>query len=119
MTETHGVVFLFDAGNTLLDNDRSQADLGNCYGPRAHKRYWEIIEKLKNELGYADYLGALELYRTPSGLGNSARYPFTLIRQPSKRHWPKHVSETVLSDFFLAHWMPIRRHQGGWYFLFA
>jgi len=43
MTETHGVVFLFDAGNTLLDNDRIQADLGehleNCYCPRARNRY--------------------------------------------------------------------------------
>jgi hypothetical protein len=63
----HDTVFLFDADNTLLDNDRVQADLhvhiGIEHGIAARDRYWEIFEKLRDELGYADYLGALERYR--------------------------------------------------------
>jgi hypothetical protein len=67
MTEAHGVVFLFDVDNTLLDNDRVRADLSEhlekTYGVSAHDRYWEILETLTKQLGYTDYLGALELYR--------------------------------------------------------
>src|SRR3954470_16688267 len=62
----HNTVFLFDVDNTLLDNDRVQADLhvhiGIEHGIAARNRYWEIFEKLRDELGYADYLGALERY---------------------------------------------------------
>lgn len=61
------IVFLFDVDNTLLDNDRIQDDLrghlAECYGERTRDRYWEIFEELRGELGYADYLGALERYR--------------------------------------------------------
>jgi len=61
------LVFLFDVDNTLLDNDRTQNDLfehiGRNFGPDARKRYLEIFEELRTELGYADYLGALERYR--------------------------------------------------------
>ncbi|HEY3383964.1 MAG TPA: HAD family hydrolase [Vicinamibacterales bacterium] len=61
------VAFLFDVDNTLLDNDRVQADLSthmtHCYGAAARDRYWAIFEDLRRELGYADYLGALERYR--------------------------------------------------------
>jgi FMN phosphatase YigB (HAD superfamily) len=61
------VTFLFDVDNTLLNNDRVQADLGNHigeeYGSRARKRYLAIFEELRSEIGYADYLGALERYR--------------------------------------------------------
>jgi hypothetical protein len=68
MTEVHSIVFLFDVDNTLFDNDRVQSDLSEhletCYGASARNRYWEIFEKLTSRLGYADYLGALELYRT-------------------------------------------------------
>jgi hypothetical protein len=68
MTEAQGIVFLFDVDNTLLDNDRIQADLSEhletWYSASARNRYWEIFEKLTSELGYADYLGALERYRT-------------------------------------------------------
>jgi FMN phosphatase YigB (HAD superfamily) len=68
MTQAHGIVFLFDVDNTLLDNDRVCADLNehlkNCYGTSARNRYWEIFEQLTSQLGYSDYLGALELYRT-------------------------------------------------------
>ena len=61
------IVFLFDVDNTLLDNDRIQDDLSvhlaTCYSEAVRKRYWSIFEELRGELGYADYLGALERYR--------------------------------------------------------
>jgi len=61
------IVFLFDIDNTLLDNDRIQDDLSAyiaaAHGDAARDRYWAIFEELRNELGYADYLGALERYR--------------------------------------------------------
>jgi len=61
------LVFLFDVDNTLLDNDRMQNDLfghiGREFGNQARERYLEIFEELRRELGYADYLGALERYR--------------------------------------------------------
>ena len=67
MTGTVDTVFLFDVDNTLLDNDRVQADLGvhlaKDDGQPTCKRFWELFEKLRSELGYSDYLGALELYR--------------------------------------------------------
>jgi hypothetical protein len=60
----HDIVFLFDVDNTLLNNDRVQADLdvhiGIEHGAVVRKRYWEIFEELRDQLGYADYLGALE-----------------------------------------------------------
>jgi hypothetical protein len=62
-----GLVFLLDVDNTLLDNDRVTADMKRFLereiGPQRNKRYWEIFEDLRNELGYADYLGALQRYR--------------------------------------------------------
>ena len=64
---THPVVFLFDVDNTLLDNDRVSADLRNHLerevGHERQQRYWAIFEELRAELGYADYLGALQRYR--------------------------------------------------------
>jgi hypothetical protein len=63
----HDIVFLFDVDNTLLNNDRVHADLevhiGIEHGTAARNRYREILEALRDELGYADYLGALERYR--------------------------------------------------------
>lgn len=60
-------VFLFDVDNTLLDNDRVAEDLKryltNQVGEASEQRYWEIFEQLRTELGYADYLGALQRYR--------------------------------------------------------
>ena len=71
MNETHnsppGVVFLFDVDNTLLDNDRVAADLqrhlASEVGKEGAQEYWRIFEELRTELGYADYLGALQRYR--------------------------------------------------------
>lgn len=61
-------VFFFDVDNTLVDNDRIAADLQrhlqNKVGDASAHRYWEIFEDLRKELGYADYLGALQRYRT-------------------------------------------------------
>jgi len=66
-TAEHEVVFLFDVDNTLFDNDRMSGDLfghiGRAFGATARQRYLEIYEELRTELGYADYLGALERYR--------------------------------------------------------
>lgn len=59
--------FFFDVDNTLLDNDRVSQDLKryltNKVGAASAQRYWEIFEQLRTELGYADYLGALQRYR--------------------------------------------------------
>jgi len=60
------VVFLFDIDNTLLDNDRVTRDLRkylDTFGEDSCKRYFEIFETLRKELGYADYLGTLQRYR--------------------------------------------------------
>jgi len=82
------VVFLFDVDNTLLDNDRVIADLGKYLkrevGPRRARCYWAMFERLRTRLGYADYLGALQRYRSdyPHDLGLLAvsrfliNYPF-------------------------------------------
>jgi len=60
-------VFLFDVDNTLLNNDAVTADIRNYLerevGAQRNKRYWEIFERLRSSLGYADYLGALQRYR--------------------------------------------------------
>jgi len=60
-------VFLLDVDNTLLDNDRVAADLKRhltrAFGAERQERYWAIFETLRAELGYADYLGALQRYR--------------------------------------------------------
>jgi FMN phosphatase YigB (HAD superfamily) len=61
------VVYLVDVDNTLLDNDAVIDDLRtylrNAFGDECERRYWEIFEALRRELGYADYLGALQRYR--------------------------------------------------------
>ncbi len=60
-------VFLIDVDNTLLDNDCITQDLRNHllseFGSLSARRYWSIFEALRSELGYADYLGALQRYR--------------------------------------------------------
>jgi FMN phosphatase YigB (HAD superfamily) len=60
-------VFLVDVDNTLLDNDHIQADLKRHlereFGAECRDRYWAILEQLFTELGYRDYLGALQRYR--------------------------------------------------------
>lgn len=85
---TSPVVFLLDVDNTLLDNDRVVADLmrhlEQVVGHEREQDYWGIFDRLRHELGYADYLGALQQYRAahprdPNVLGVSSfliNYPF-------------------------------------------
>ena len=67
MTQLAPVVFLLDVDNTLLDNDQIIADLKEhltqAFGAERQASYWAIFEKLREELGYADYLGALQRFR--------------------------------------------------------
>ena len=67
MSRPDPLVFLVDVDNTLLDNDRIQQDLKDhlerAFGPASRDRYWRILEDLFAELGYRDYLGALQRYR--------------------------------------------------------
>ncbi len=67
MTPPHPIVFLLDVDNTLLDNDAVAADLKRyltrVFGAERQARYWVLFEELRRELGYADYLGALQRYR--------------------------------------------------------
>src|SRR5438477_3920244 len=67
MTARHPVVFLVDVDNTLIDNDHIAADLKRHLeqevGHERQERYWALFEELRTELGYADYLGALQRYR--------------------------------------------------------
>jgi hypothetical protein len=109
-----GVVFLFDVDNTLLDNDSVQADLKEhlkqAYGTAARDRYWEILEELRSELGYVDYLGALERFRVetihrPDILRMSSwlvDYPFATRLYPGALAAVKHVQQwgtaVILSD---------------------
>lgn len=67
MVRVNPIVFLVDVDNTLLDNDGVQQDLKDhierAYGRDARDRYWRIQEDLFLELGYRDYLGALQRFR--------------------------------------------------------
>ncbi|SEP10942.1 FMN phosphatase YigB, HAD superfamily [Rhodospirillales bacterium URHD0017] len=67
MTQRHPLVFLVDVDNTLVDNDGIQQDLKDhlerTYGVAARDRYWRILEDLMVELGYRDYIGALQNFR--------------------------------------------------------
>jgi len=108
------IVFLFDVDNTLIDNDRVQADLSEhleqSYGAATRDRYWEIFEQLRSELGYADYLGALERYRMedlhrPELLRMSnwlVDYPFADRLYPRALDAVRHVQQrgtvVILSD---------------------
>ena len=75
MTVANELVFLLDVDNTLLDNDRIVADLSahlvQAFGADSRDQYWKIFELLRVELGYADYLGALQRYRV--GIMNDPR----------------------------------------------
>ena len=110
----HNVVFLFDVDNTLLDNDRVTADLKQHLerevGHERQKCYWTLFEQLRTELGYADYLGALQRYRLeyprdPHLLTVSrflANYPFANRLFPNSLDALDHVKKwgrtVVLTD---------------------
>ena len=108
------VVFLFDVDNTLLDNDRVTSDLKrhleSQVGPERAGRYWALFEELRQELGYADYLGALQRYRIenprdPHLLEVSSYlvdYPFTDRLYPAALDVIRHLNgwgpTVILSD---------------------
>jgi FMN phosphatase YigB (HAD superfamily) len=82
-----GVVFLLDVDNTLLDNDAVINDLRRhlleTSGPDCERRYWEIFEQLRSEVGYADYLGALQRYRVERPRDpNTVRISLYLLHYP-------------------------------------
>jgi len=62
------LIFLLDVDNTLLDNDRFAADLGDrleqAFGPSERTAYWAIFGRLRQQLGFADYLASLQEFRT-------------------------------------------------------
>ena len=111
---THEVVFLLDVDNTLLDNDRVSADLKHhletSVGSERQTRYWALFEELRAELGYADYLGALQRYRVehprdPKLLTAShflLNYPFAKRLFPNALNVVRHLKQwgptVILSD---------------------
>jgi FMN phosphatase YigB (HAD superfamily) len=108
------IVFLLDVDNTLLDNDRFGADLGDrleqAFGAAERARYWQIFSDRREQLGLADYLGALQLFRTgldddPQLLGMSRfllEYPFSSLVYPDALATVAHLGSlgkpVVLSD---------------------
>jgi len=107
-------VFLFDVDNTLLDHDKVTADLKKHLqtevGSEKAQRYWQLFEDIRSELGYADYLGALQRYRIehprdPHLLEVSyflLSYPFANRLFPGSIDAVKHVNQwgptVILSD---------------------
>jgi FMN phosphatase YigB (HAD superfamily) len=107
-------IFLLDVDNTLLDNDRFTADLGdeleNCFGAAQRARYWDIFAQRRTALGLADYLGSLQEFR--AGLDDDPRlldmsqylleYPFATRLFPRALEAIVHLrtlgSPVVLSD---------------------
>src|SRR5438477_9884887 len=114
MSEANSIVFLFDVDNTLLDNDHVVADLAKYldthFGAESRRRYFEIFEEHRATLGYADYLGALQLYRVENP--RDARllamssflvdYPFANRLYPGSLDAIEHVKKwglpVILSD---------------------
>lgn len=110
----HDIVFLFDVDNTLLDNDRVIADLNSHLehnvGAQSRDRYFAIFEQLRGQLGYADYLGALQRLRLeslddPCVLATSfflMDYPFANRLYPRALHALAHArtlgTTVILSD---------------------
>jgi hypothetical protein len=111
---TAPIVFLFDVDNTLLDNDQIAADLREhlteAFGGERQERYWAIFEELRAELGYADYLGALQRYRIENPHDAHflelsyflLEYPFADRLYPDALEAIRHVSRwgqsVILSD---------------------
>jgi FMN phosphatase YigB (HAD superfamily) len=114
MLNTDQVIFLLDVDNTLLDNDRFAADLGerleSSFGTAERARYWEIFGRRREALGLADYLGSLQDFRAglddnPQLLGMSEfllEYPFAARLFPKALEALAHLgtmgAPVVLSD---------------------
>ncbi|WP_266182678.1 HAD family hydrolase [Dyella humicola] len=128
MLTTGPVVFLLDVDNTLFDNDRFAADvtaaLDAQFGELERKRYWSIYEELRDRLGYADYLGALQQFRlgceaNPSLLRLSSYlldYPFAEGLYPGALETVRHLgtlgTTVILSDGDIV-FQPHKIHQSG------
>jgi len=127
------IVFLFDVDNTLLDNDRVTADLKRYLeanvGPQSSLRYWQLFEAIRTELGYADYLGALQRYRLenlhePNLLAVSyflMGYPFANRLFPNSIDAVEHVAQwgraVILSDGDVV-FQPHKVYRSGLYEIF-
>jgi FMN phosphatase YigB (HAD superfamily) len=114
MLNADGVIFLLDVDNTLLDNDRFAADLGDrleqSFGPAERARYWAIFGRLREQLGLADYLASLQAFRAglddhPELLAMSEfllEYPFAARLFPDALEATAHLHNfgrpVVLSD---------------------
>jgi FMN phosphatase YigB (HAD superfamily) len=114
MPDKSPVVFLVDIDNTLLDNDRIQADLKEHlereFGIASRDRYWAMLERLFDTLGYRDYLGALQQYRVENPhevrlLALSfflVDYPFAKVLYPGAlevlKRLKSHAPTVILSD---------------------
>ena len=100
------VVFLVDVDNTLLDNDRVQDDLREHleseFGAAARDRYWQIFEALVKELGYADYLGALQRYR------------LDVLTEPRLQHMSSFLLDYPFSDCLYPGALEILAHLRKW-----
>lgn len=98
--------FLFDVDNTLLDNDRVIADLQSHLesevGIDCAQHYWRIFEQLRTELGYADYLGALQRYRV--------KYP----RDPAILTVGRFLLDYPFADRLFPHALKVIEHVGKW-----
>jgi FMN phosphatase YigB (HAD superfamily) len=121
-------VFLLDVDNTLLDNDRFAKDLGerleSAFGAAERARYWEIFGRRREALGLADYLGALQDFRTglddnPQLLGMSdflLEYPFASRLFPQALAAVAHLRTlglpVVLSDGDIV-FQPRKIHRSG------
>jgi len=130
INDTPRTVFLFDVDNTLLDNDHVSADLKRhlqeSVGETSGQRYWDIFETLRNELGYADYLGALQRYRVeqprePRLLEVSyfmINYPFANRLYPESLDAVEHAKRcgaaVILSDGDVV-FQPRKVHRSGLY----
>jgi FMN phosphatase YigB (HAD superfamily) len=124
------VVFLLDVDDTLLDNDRFGANLGNrleqAFGAAERARYWQIFAERREQLGLADYLGTLQLFRTgldddPQLLGMSQyllEYPFSSLLYPGALAAVAHLGSfgtpVVLSDGDVVFQPRKIQHSGIW-----
>jgi FMN phosphatase YigB (HAD superfamily) len=99
------VVFLLDVDNTLLDNDRFGADLGdrleNAFGTAGRERYWAIFSALREKFGIADYLGSLQAFRT--GLDGD----------PQLLHLSEYLLEYPFADLVYPRALAAVAHLGG------
>ena len=79
------VAFLVDVDDTLLDNDRIRADfeehLESTYGSERRDAYWTIQERRFAELGYRDYVGAVQEWWAIGGHGSTTP---RLLRVPPR-----------------------------------